>query len=740
MPQNDTKMLRVLKVAEANGGLCLSKSYLGVDHRYLWQCGDCGKKWRARFDHVRRGSWCPRCKKAEGVKKRLKAQKSQFDKKLDNFKRAAQRLGGDCLSKQYKNNYTKLKFICSEGHIWESLPGSILKGSWCKQCQRDNEAMKYLTIARNAANKKGGECLSVRYLSNEKKLSWKCQYGHTWKSSFSSVVSQGTWCPKCGIEERAKKLRYSINHVRKIVESKGGKLLSQRYESRNTRVKVQCENGHKWEPTAGAIFNGSWCTDCRKKTAIQRKNYKKARNAVSSSKSNSMLLEKIKSVKKTVKRNGGRLLTKQIFNLSMKIKCQCKENHIFELTPLNIEKGHWCKECHLNSKRLGIERMHEYAKSRGGTCLSHHYKNNSTPLSWLCGDCGNQWKAPGSIVTRKSWCPKCGRKVSAKKQQGYTIKDAHSVAKSKGGKCLSDEYVKSTAPLLWECSEGHQWSASFDSVNRIDTWCDKCARKKQSERQKDSIEKYQKIAEERGGKLMSAEYVKHNVALEWECQAGHRWNARPDHVKYGSWCPECNIYYGEEIVRCFFEGVLGLKFPKTNPDFLKGEKNIRELDGYNQQLRLAFEHQGSQHYEPHKKFHKTVEDFLKQLERDQAKRKACAKAEVRLVEVPEVPGLLSLDELPIFLEDQFKYLGLTIKKPFSSIDINIAYKQDPIDELKKIAKARGGKLVSSSYLGAAVKLKWQCGACGNEWEATPSNIKGYRSKKGTWCPKCRSRR
>jgi hypothetical protein len=52
----------------------------------------------------------------------------------------------------------------------------------------------------------------------------------------------------------AKKLRYSINHVRKIVESKGGKLLSQRYESRNTRVKVQCENGHKWEPTAGAIL------------------------------------------------------------------------------------------------------------------------------------------------------------------------------------------------------------------------------------------------------------------------------------------------------------------------------------------------------------------------------------------------------------------------------------------------------------------------------------------------------
>ena len=28
----------------------------------------------------------------------------------------------------------KLKFKCKEGHVWESLPQPIEKGSWCPYC------------------------------------------------------------------------------------------------------------------------------------------------------------------------------------------------------------------------------------------------------------------------------------------------------------------------------------------------------------------------------------------------------------------------------------------------------------------------------------------------------------------------------------------------------------------------------------------------------------------------------
>ncbi|PKM92484.1 MAG: hypothetical protein CVU81_00175, partial [Euryarchaeota archaeon HGW-Euryarchaeota-1] len=42
----------------------------------------------------------------------------------------------------------------------------------------------------------------------------------------------------------------------------------------------------------------------------------------------------------------------------------------------------------------------------------------------------------------------------------------------------------------------------------------------------------------------------------------------------------------------------------------------------------------------------------------------------------------------------------------------------------------GGKCLSTKYINANTKLKWQCKE-GHRWEAIPSSI-----KKGSWCPVC----
>lgn len=53
-----------------------------------------------------------------------------------------------------------------------------------------------------------------------------------------------------------------------------------------------------------------------------------------------------------------------------------------------------------------------------------------------------------------------------------------------------------------------------------------------------------------------------------------------------------------------------------------------------------------------------------------------------------------------------------------------------ITSCQKIAFNRGGKCLSSEYLGANIKLKWECNLK-HIWESTPNNIKF-----GSWCPKC----
>ena len=50
--------------------------------------------------------------------------------------------------------------------------------------------------------------------------------------------------------------------------------------------------------------------------------------------------------------------------------------------------------------------------------------------------------------------------------------------------------------------------------------------------------------------------------------------------------------------------------------------------------------------------------------------------------------------------------------------------------LQKMARARGGLLLSRDYLGDATKLRFRCGE-GHVWLVTPSQI-----KQGRWCPVC----
>lgn len=93
---------------------------------------------------------------------------------------------------------------------------------------------------------------------------------------------------------------------------------------------------------------------------------------------------------------------------------------------------------------------------------------------------------------------------------------------------------------------------------------------------------------------------------------------------------------GEEESRNAFEALLGVKFVKVRPAWLKNELTGRnlELDGFNAELHLAFEHQGAQHQMYPNAFHRTPEAFAAQVARDALKRQLAQAAGVTLLEIP----------------------------------------------------------------------------------------------------------
>ena len=176
------------------------------------------------------------------------------------------------------------------------------------------------------------------------------------------------------------------------------------------------------------------------------------------------------------------------------------------------------------------------AQERGGKCLSNKYVNALTQLLWECAE-GHQWQAPPNRIKNGHWCKECGIKKGAALRIGDII-EMRNIAKERGGICLSEKYVNSSTKLIWECSIGHIWQAAPRDI-KSGHWCKKCGYKKNAESRRLGIEKMHSIVKDRGGKCLSKIYANNKTKLLWECAIGHKWEATPNNVMRGSWCPAC---------------------------------------------------------------------------------------------------------------------------------------------------------------------------------------------------------
>ena len=96
----------------------------------------------------------------------------------------------------------------------------------------------------------------------------------------------------------------------------------------------------------------------------------------------------------------------------------------------------------------------------------------------------------------------------------------------------------------------------------------------------------------------------------------------------------------EEECRRILESIYRVPFKSCRPNFLKNPQTGRnlELDGYNAELKLAFEHDGEHHYVFPNTFHRTDDDFERQTSRDRYKRKVCRNLGIYLITIPyDVP-------------------------------------------------------------------------------------------------------
>lgn len=334
------------------------------------------------------------------------------------------------------------------------------------------------------------------------------------------------------------------------------------------------------------------------------------------------MIERMKEIAKSYR---GECLSDLYINNRTRLKWKCEYGHIWETEPRVIVQGHWCPICRNDKRKLNINEMKMLAKKYNGECLSSEYIDAITKLKWRC-EKGHIWEAVPSSVKRGHWCIVCAGKKK------LSINDMRNLAQKYEGECLSRTYINALTKLRWRCKDGHIFEARPNDVQN-GHWCPICSKKK-----KLSLKEIRKLAEINNGKCLSSEYKNNYTKLKWMCKEGHIFFMCSNNVQQGQWCPKCVYNKSEEICRKTLEVLFGAKFPKAKPKWLRNPETgfLLELDGYCEELGIAFEHNGRQHYEINEKFHVSESEFKKLKKRDVVKKNLCEQHGVKLIVIPQL--------------------------------------------------------------------------------------------------------
>ena len=143
------------------------------------------------------------------------------------------------------------------------------------------------------------------------------------------------------------------------------------------------------------------------------------------------------------------------------------------------------------------------------------------------------------------------------------------IARERGGRCISVEYVNSQIKLEWECGEGHIFMASPNSIQR-GYWCAECAGLK-----KKNLEWLISLSASHGGECLSTEYKNAKTRYLWKCVNSHTWLATADSISMqGSWCAQCvgrarhDISWLYDLASSFGGSCLSTKYKSNKSDYI----------------------------------------------------------------------------------------------------------------------------------------------------------------------------
>jgi Zn finger protein HypA/HybF involved in hydrogenase expression len=232
--------------------------YLGMTKKCVFRCMACLNEWNASPKTIVRGHGCPECAKSK-VSGHLYTH-AEFISRINDANHKRGSIIMPVEETAYIGYRNKMNFVCEEGHIWNTLPETIMNGYGCPYCSGTASRKTVDAIAQITEKwpllQIDGELKDI--LGRRETFAVKCENGHTWKATYERLMN-GNYCPHCygNAKDSQEVFIAKVAAVSPTIEVLG------EYVNSSTKVLVKCLScSHEWSSMGTTLKNGYGCPNC----------------------------------------------------------------------------------------------------------------------------------------------------------------------------------------------------------------------------------------------------------------------------------------------------------------------------------------------------------------------------------------------------------------------------------------------------------------------------------------------
>lgn len=454
---------------EKNNGLTPEAVSSGSNKKIWWKC-EKGHTWQATiYSRTGLGCRCPYCAGKQPVKGENDfltlfpelASEWDYDRNIGLHP-------GDYLIHSNRAFWWK----CKEGHSWKTTIHVRSSGHGCPYCtgfkaiQGVNDLVTLRPdLALQWDYEKNGSLRpeNVKCLSN-KKVWWKCELGHSWKTTVAHRIRNN--CPFCG----GKKVLQGFNdicttHPHLLQEwnfEKNDIKPEMLTHGSNKKIWWKCQLGHSWKAAVCDRVRGSNCPYCAGVKAWQGYND---------------LLTKYPQIAQQwdYEKNLNLTPLEVSANSNKKVWWRCDKGHSWKVAVYGRIQGNGCPYC---GNRIVLEMYNDFKTKHPEIVKEWDYERNypikpenmaqsaKMKVWWICSQ-GHSYSATISNRHCGKGCPYCAGKYPIVGETDLLTKypelKKEWAYERNSNKKPEDYTVYSNISVWWKCENGHYWKATIRS-------------------------------------------------------------------------------------------------------------------------------------------------------------------------------------------------------------------------------------------------------------------------------------